>query len=110
MLENGKLISEDKQLVEIFNECYINIIKYSSGKLPPDITGNCPSDNVDNLIDIVLQKFETHPSIVKIKKLDIRLDCFTFKEISEDKKILFILAYEGALEQCFANFSKKMNL
>ena len=38
LLENKRLISTESELVDIFNEYYINIVKYSSGKTPIDIT------------------------------------------------------------------------
>ena len=38
--KDGELISNEKELVEIFNENYINIVEKSSGKKPSSL-GNC---------------------------------------------------------------------
>ena len=66
--ENGKLISKEEELVEIFNDHYINIVKTTTGS-PPLSLGNpadprCDAATVRDIID----KFTSHPCVMKIRE------------------------------------------
>ena len=65
--KGGELISNEKELVEIFNENYINIVEKSSGKKPSSL-GNClnASEDEKTVIEII-SAYSKHPSIQKIK-------------------------------------------
>ena len=65
--KDGELISNEKELVEIFNENYINIVEKSSGKKPSSL-GNClnASEDEKTVIEII-SAYSKHPSIQKIK-------------------------------------------
>ena len=46
--KTNKLISNKKELVELFNQKYINIVENSSGKKPSSL-GDCLNASQDNL-------------------------------------------------------------
>ena len=65
--KDGELISNEKELVEIFNENYINIVEKSSGKKPSSI-GDCLNASEDvSTVKEIIARYSNHPSIQKIK-------------------------------------------
>ncbi len=63
--KNGKIITEDKQLTEIFNDHYINIVEKSSGREPCNVADIVDTDEVTTLI---LEEYQNHPSILAINQ------------------------------------------
>ena len=65
--KDGQLISNEKELVEIFNENYINTVEKSSGRKPSSL-GNClnASEDEKTVIEII-SAYSKYPSIQKIK-------------------------------------------
>ena len=66
--KDGELISNEKELVEIFDRNYINIVEKTSGKKPSSL-GNClnASEDEKTVIEII-SAYSKHPSIQKIKR------------------------------------------
>ena len=65
--ENGKLISNEKEIVEIFNDHYINIVETTTGHTPLSI-GNPLDPQCDAAtVKEIIVKFASHPCIMKIK-------------------------------------------
>ena len=65
--ENGELISDERKLVEIFNNHYINIVETTMGK-PPLSLGDPSDPEKDNItVRNIITNFANHPSIRKIK-------------------------------------------
>ena len=62
LIENEKVVSDERGLVKIFNEYFSNIVSNLDIQRPPSITLH--HDPVFNAI----KKFENHPSILEIKK------------------------------------------
>lgn len=58
-------VENEKELVEMFNNHYINIVENISGKPPDDSFKNL--NDAEAVKEIIL-KFENHPSILKIKE------------------------------------------
>ena len=85
LLENGTLVSNEEELVEIFNDYYINIIKYSSGSPSNDITDRMDTSNRDEIIDSIIDEYKYHPSIIKINESDLPVNKFSFNEVTEDE-------------------------
>ena len=54
--KDGDLISNEKELVELFNENYINIVENCSGKKPSSL-GDCLNASQDKLISYMLVYF-----------------------------------------------------
>ena len=65
--KDGDLISNEKELVELFNQNYINIVENSSGKKPSSL-GDCLNASQDELtVKEIISVYSNHPSIQKIK-------------------------------------------
>ena len=88
MKEKGNLVSNEKELVTIMNKFFINITKNielkknSKGKL-------------NNLEDI-LNAFESHLSIEKIKKAINTTEKFSFRNVKDDEVRKFIMNLGGS--------------
>ena len=80
IVKDDKIISDDKEVAETFNEFFKNSVK--SLHIPQN---TCLINNTGNLIDpvdIALKKFENHPSVINIKEM-IDLDTkFSFSKIN----------------------------
>ena len=67
--KDGDLISNEKEIVELFNQNYINIVENSSGKKPSSL-GDCLNASQDELtVKEIISLYSNHPSIQKIKSL-----------------------------------------
>ena len=81
LVENEKIICGNKQIAEIFNDYFVNIVNI------PDISSHAPEANhgvkVADPIDIITHKFSRHPSIAKIKENVNQTAFFTFQNVNE---------------------------
>ena len=83
LLENNSLISDEKELVTLFDTNYINIVERSSGLKPNSINFNKAKDK-SGLIKEIIEQFCQQPSIVAIKNASPNIsDFFNFKEVNE---------------------------
>ena len=81
IVDNERLITDDKELARMLNDHYINIVEKSSGVKPNSIE----AQNKQGVIDIIIKKFENHPSIIKIKEsCTVTSEGFKFIEINEE--------------------------
>ena len=65
--ENGNMIYDEKTLVEIFNEYYINIVENTTNAPPVSIGNQLNSECDSETVDHIIECFKHHNSIVKIK-------------------------------------------
>ena len=66
--ENGKLISDESQLVEFFNNHYINIVESTMGT-PPTSLGDSSDPNMDaDTVRKIIENFTDNPIIIKIRE------------------------------------------
>ena len=87
LLENEKLITDKTEVAEILNNYFIEAVsnleieKFYNEK---DEAENTPK-GIDEVIDSILDKYKTHPSILKIKE-NVTVDKkFKFTETTEDE-------------------------
>ena len=67
--KDGDLTSNEKEIVELFNQNHINIVKNSSGKRPSSL-GDCLNASQDELnVKEIISVYSNHPSIQKIKSV-----------------------------------------
>ena len=66
-LKNKKeIITDEKNLADLFNSHYINIVEISSGIKPETISSTCNINDTDEIQNIV-NLYKDHPSIKQIK-------------------------------------------
>ena len=69
MLRNDeKMITDDKKLVQLFNDHYINTAEWFCVFKPEKVEFDIGSDNKNRILSSVLDKYKNHPSIVEIHK------------------------------------------
>ena len=66
--QNNKLITDDRQLTELFNSHYINIVEKSSGNKPSSIGFPENSLNDELTVSKIIDKYKDHPSIKAISR------------------------------------------
>ena len=66
--EDEKIITDEKKLVQLFNDHYINIVERSCGFKPEKVEFDIGSSNKNEVLSSILDKYRNHPSIVKILK------------------------------------------
>ena len=66
LIKNNAIVTEDKELTEIFNDHYINIVEKSSGVKPCSIADMVATDDDRQIIRLILEKYKNHPSILAI--------------------------------------------
>ena len=66
--DDEKIIIDEKQLVQLFNDYYINIVERSCGFKPEKVEFDIGSSNIYGILSSILDKYRNHPSIVKTHK------------------------------------------
>ena len=66
ILENNTFISNDREITDIFNDYYINVIKYTQHTVSDNITDIISETNTDATIDNIIDMYKDHPSIQRI--------------------------------------------
>ena len=76
--EKGKIISKEEDLVEIFNDHYINIVTNTTGKVPTSL-GDPSNPSLDKCtVEEIIEKYREHPCIEKIRNSgQTQLNSFT---------------------------------
>ena len=72
LLENGKLIEDHREISEVFNDHYIDVIQNITGKkqegLRSDSLSNRNQTEREEILNSILEKYSGHPSILNIKQ------------------------------------------
>ena len=83
LIENNVIVSEDKKVAEIFNCFFSNAVKNlnidSYEHFSFDNYILCKENESDDPIITAIEKYEEHPSIIKIKEIKPENSYFTFK-------------------------------
>ena len=79
---NNTAITDEKQLTELFNKYFVNIVETSSGVKPLSLSDMKEKTNLE-IISEILTKYKDHPSIVKIKSNKIGNEIFQFHTVKE---------------------------
>ena len=66
--DDEKMITDEKKLVQLFNDHYINIIEWSCGFKPEKVEFDIGSSNKNEVLCSILDKYRNHSSIVQILK------------------------------------------
>ena len=67
IVDGDEIISEEKELVKIFNEHYINIVEKTCGLKPKILNQDIKTLTSSEKIENIKEQYESHPSIIEIK-------------------------------------------
>ena len=67
--KDGDLISNEKEIVELFNQNYINIVENSSGKKLSSLGDSSNASRDELAVKEIISVYSNHPSIQKIKSV-----------------------------------------
>ena len=85
LTEDGKIITEDLQMAEIFKNYFSNVTRSFSDRNVPTKPGIAYSQNI---VSNAINKFRNHPSILSINKNMERIGCpsFAFEFVPLEEK------------------------
>lgn len=78
LVDDGKIISEDKDVANILNDFFANVTKNLDINIPQDCIQNTSSTS--DSIDDIIQKFTNHPSIKNINRY-VKKSQFSFSTV-----------------------------
>ena len=81
--ENGELIKDNREVSEILNNFYVNIVEQTTG-MKPSQDSFSKADSVDEQLDTIIEKYKAHPIIQKIKDNNPFLSHFSLSCATED--------------------------
>ena len=83
LLDDGKIISENTKIAEVFNDYFINIVK--DLQITDIILAEVPviPQNINDPIDNILYTYLNHPSIIKIRIHVDQAEKFSFSNATE---------------------------
>ena len=85
IIDNGTVISDNNEVAEILNNYFIEAVENLEIKKFKSENEFPKSDNVDENIEGIITRYETHPSILRIKE-NIKVETkFEFNDINEDQ-------------------------
>ena len=67
LIQDKNIISNENELVKVFNKHYINIIEKSDGQKPTNIAKRNSIDNDRQAVELICNSYRNHPSVLKIK-------------------------------------------
>ncbi len=85
LVKGDKIITNDKELAEVFNDHYIYIVEKSSGKKPSSIAEifTCLDDRC--IVRLIIQQYQSHPSVLSIaQNTKNSFNTFALHEVSDE--------------------------
>ena len=79
LFEGEKLVSNESIVLEILNVPYINVVEKLSEVKPTSVLDQ-ENTNLSKAIDIIAEKYISHPSVKKIKKYFKNFNPFSFQK------------------------------
>ena len=83
LIENGKILSNDEEVAECFNEYFINITDGMG--IDPSLKGVYENLTLDEMVVRAVKKYEHHPSIKRIKSIHQGTNKFQFSHVNPNE-------------------------
>ena len=80
LVDNNQIISDDICVAEIFNNFFSNAVKNLDITIDPSVIRN--TENIICPIECAVERYQTHPSILKIKETVCQNKKFQFRYVS----------------------------
>ena len=68
-IQDTKIISNENEVVKVFNKHYINITEKSGGQKPTNVAKRHSIDKDRQAVELICNSYRNHPSILKIKAI-----------------------------------------
>ena len=82
LVTNDKIVTDELELSEIFNNHYANIVEKSSCRKPTSLANTIGSDDDREIVQKIIEKYKDHPSIAAIKQhSDQFFESFSLQEV-----------------------------
>ena len=69
LIQNGEIMTEEKDLAETFCKHYINIAEKFSGIKPVNVAMMHNINHNDTAINVIIEAYRNHPSVTKITEI-----------------------------------------
>ena len=90
--KNSEFISAEKDVAEVLNDFYINIVEQTTGETPVSFSVNSESSSDSDDIQIITDRYQNHPSILRIKgQMNGRNTNFEFQQATESELASYLL-------------------
>ena len=96
LVKNENIVTDDKELTEIFNDHYVNIVEKSSGKKPISLAKDIGSSDDRQIVRLILDKYKNHSSVLAIiQNPEQLLNTFTFQEVGNQEVAKLLKSSDG---------------
>ena len=86
LVKEGKVITDDYALTEIFNDHYVNIVEKTSGKKPRNLAEMVDCEGDGDIVRLINDKYKDHPSVVAINQdRGEAFEMFSFQEVDSQE-------------------------
>ena len=68
LTEKDKIVTEEKELVRMFNDHYINIVERSCGIKPTNVAKEQEIEDNKKAVEVICKSFANHESVKALKK------------------------------------------
>ena len=97
LVKDDKIVTDDHNLCEIFNDYYMNIVENTSGKKPSSIANANSIDDDREIVRLILDKYKDHPSILAIvQNPEHTFQSFSFNEVTAREVWLQLKMFDGS--------------
>ena len=88
--------ADDKELAEVFNDHYVNIVEKPSGKKPISLAKETGISDDRQIIRLILDKYKTYPSVLAIiQNPDKVLETFTLQVVDNQEVAKLLKSLDG---------------
>ena len=94
-VHNNQIVTDDYELIEIFNNYYINIVENTSGQKPCNIVNTVKSDDDRQIVRLILDKYKEHLSVHAIRESSDISNSFSFHEVQHQEVWALLRSLDG---------------
>lgn len=85
-VKEDNIITDDKELVDVFNDHYINTVEKLPAKKPSSIAEKVPCLEDRCIVRLILQQYHSHPSVLAISQSpENSFNMFFFMKLRQKK-------------------------
>ena len=94
--KNCKIITDDHELTELFNEYYVNIVENTNGKKPCGVADTTDIDDDRHIVKLIVEMYENHPSVLAIvQNPNCNFETFSVNEVEAREVALLLKSLDG---------------